>query len=151
MCSLVEKLTLYGENRRSLVADVIHPLLAQPIMELCLRTPTPVLTSGGRDRGLARHAFSHRLPDAIAGRRTKGSLGGYYARTVAGSLAFLRPFLLEGRLAQMNMINVARLEALLTREQLIIRGDYPSILFTALVESWVREWESRISSLHGRS
>ena len=151
VCSLVEKLTLYGENRRSLVADVIHPLLAQPIMELCLRTPTPVLTSGGRDRGLARQAFSHRLPDAIAGRRTKGSLGGYYARTVAGSLAFLRPFLLEGRLAQMNMINVARLEALLTREQLIIRGDYPSILFTALVESWVREWESRISSLHGRS
>ena len=149
--SLVEKLTLYGENRRSRVVDAVHPLLAQPIMELCLRTPTAVLTCGGRDRGLVRRAFSHRLPAAIASRRTKGSLGGYYARTVAGSLAFLRPFLLEGRLSQMKLIDVAHLEPLLTREQLIIRGDYPSILFTALVEAWVREWERRISSLNGRS
>lgn len=149
--SLVEKQTLYGENLRSRVADVVHPLMAQPIMELCLRTPTPMLTQGGRDRAAAREAFWRRLPEAVVGRRTKGSLGGYYARTVAGSLGFLRPFLLDGRLAQMRLIDVARLDPLLTRAQLAVRGDYPSILFAAMVEAWVRSWEQRVSSLRARN
>lgn len=149
--SLVQKQTLYGENRRSHVADVVHPLMAQPVMELCLNTPTAMLTRGGRDRALAREAFARRLPSVITSRRTKGSLGGYYARTVAESLSFLRPFLLEGRLSQLGLIDVARLDPLLTREQLAVRGDYPSILFTAVVEAWVRRWEGRISSLNGKS
>lgn len=149
--SLVEKQTLYGENRRSQVADVVHPLMTQPLMELCLKTPTPVLTRGGRDRALARQAFAHRLPEAIVQRRTKGSLGGYYARAVAASLSFLRPFLLDGRLAEMRLIDVARLEPLLSREQLAVRGDYPSIMFVAMIEAWVRSWEQRISSLRAGS
>jgi asparagine synthase (glutamine-hydrolysing) len=148
--SLLGKQTLYGENRRSHLADVVHPLMAQPVMELCLRTPTPVLTKGGRDRALAREAFERRLPQAVVGRRTKGSLGGYYARTVARSLDFLRPFLLEGRLADMKLIDVSRLEPLLTREQLAVRGDYPTILYAAMVEAWIRRWELQISSLRAQ-
>ena len=110
-----------------------------------------MLTQGGRDRAAAREAFWRRLPEAVVGRRTKGSLGGYYARTVAGSLGFLRPFLLDGRLAQMRLIDVARLDPLLTRAQLAVRGDYPSILFAAMVEAWVRSWEQRVSSLRARN
>lgn len=148
--SLVEKQTLYGENRRSRRVDVVHPLLAQPIVELCLATPTPLLTQGGRDRALARQAFAHRLPAAVVDRRTKGSLGGYYARTVGDSLAFLRPFLLDGRLAQLKLIDTDRLAMLLTREQLAVRGDYPTILYTAMVEAWVRRWEERSASSRRR-
>jgi asparagine synthase (glutamine-hydrolysing) len=147
--SLIEKQTHYGQNLRSAVADVIHPLMAQPILELCLSIPAPTLVAGGRDRALARRAFADRLPAEIAQRRTKGSLGGYYARMAAASLGFLRPFLLEGRLVQQGLVLADRLDPLLSEEQLTLRGDYPSILFAAVIEAWVRGWEANARRLSG--
>ncbi|MDB5441101.1 MAG: hypothetical protein JWM33_3528, partial [Caulobacteraceae bacterium] len=44
---------LRGWSRRAAVADVIDPLLAQPVTEFCLGLPVPDLIEGGRDRGLA--------------------------------------------------------------------------------------------------
>ena len=38
-------------------AERISPLFSQPLMELCLRIPTYVLTEGGWDRAVARRAF----------------------------------------------------------------------------------------------
>src|SRR5690606_24180262 len=53
----------------------IHPLLAQPVLEACLRIPTWLWVRGGRDRAVARRAFADLLPPAIATRRSKGGLG----------------------------------------------------------------------------
>lgn len=38
----------------------LSPLCSQPLMELSLRIPVDVLTVGGRDRAIARQAFSRR-------------------------------------------------------------------------------------------
>ena len=42
---------------------VVHPLISQPLIELCLRLPVWQLCLGGINRGLARAAFSGAIPD----------------------------------------------------------------------------------------
>ncbi len=140
---LAQKLLLHIENLRARQAEIVHPLLSQPIVELCLATPAQSLTEGGRDRGLARRAFAGRLPESVRQRRGKGALTGYYGRAVASGLEALRPYLLEGRLAAEGLLDRERLETRLTPEELIWRGAYFGVVMTAAVEAWVRHWEAR--------
>ncbi|WP_421932373.1 asparagine synthase-related protein [Phenylobacterium sp.] len=143
---LVQSQLVTGDCQRARDADLLHPLLAQPLVEYSLGLPTDVLTQLQRDRALARQAFSRRLPDAVVQRRSKGDMTGHYGRWVAASLPFLRSFLLEGRLAAQGIIDRERLEALLTAEQLAWGADYVSILFAAVLEAWAQRWEARIRS-----
>src|SRR5581483_7615216 len=53
-------------------AERLAPLCSPPLMELCLRIPTYVLTQGGWDRAVARRAFYDDLPPEIRNRRHKG-------------------------------------------------------------------------------
>lgn len=124
--------------------DVRHPLCAQPVIEACLALPTPLLAIGGRDRGLARRAFRDRLPAAIAERRSKGEMTRIYARLIVDNLDVLRPWLIEGRLAQLGLIDRAAAEAELTPEALIWRGQHAFILTAAALEGWTRMWEGRL-------
>jgi len=133
-----------GWSRRSAVADILNPLLAQPVVEFCLGTPVPDLVEGGRNRGLARRAFSGRLPPLVINRRSKGDLAAYYGRLVAASLGYLRPLLLEGCLAEAGLLDRPRLDAALTPERLILDRNSGDILATALIETWVRYWQTRV-------
>lgn len=129
-----------GESLRGRAADLIHPLLAQPIVEFCLARPVFELTAGGRGRALARRAFQSRLPGPILARRAKGDLTAHYGRAIAGSLAVLRPFLLEGRLAEQGLLDRSALDEALQADQLIWRGGYADILRLMVMEIWVRRW-----------
>ena len=142
IAQLAQKLTIHIENRRSQVAEVVHPLICQPMMEQWLAIPADHLTLGGRDRGLARKAFADRLPAAIRERRGKGELTGYYGRGVAASLPWARSYLLDGRLAAERLIDRARFEQVLTPEHQIWRGEAYLVLTALTVEAWVRRWES---------
>jgi asparagine synthase (glutamine-hydrolysing) len=133
-----------GWSRRSAAADVVNPLLAQPVVEFCLATPVPELLAGGRDRGLARRAFSDRLPTRLVNRRSKGDLAAYYGRLVAASLGYLRPLLLDGCLAEAGLLDRQRLDAALTPERLILDRNSGDILATALIEAWVRYWQTQV-------
>lgn len=143
IATLAQALFVNIEGLRGRAGEIVHPLLAQPVVELCLSIPVPDLTLGGRDRGLARLAFAERLPPAIRTRRSKGELGAYYGRVVGASLEVLRPLLLDGRLVAEGLLDRAELEKLLTREQLVWRGDYSRLMTAAVLESWVRHWEAR--------
>lgn len=140
---LAQKLTLNIENQRGRWAEVLNPLLAQPIVEHCLAIPVPVLTAGGRDRALARQVFSGRIPDAVRDRREKGDFGTYYTRAVADGLDMLRPYLLEGRLAAQGLIDRDRFDRLLTREALIWQAETAPIMSALMVEAWVRTWTEK--------
>ncbi len=141
---LVQGCGLHGASFQTEVATVFHPLLAQPVTEVCLALPTPQLTLGRRDRALARRAFSDRLPDAITTRRSKGEMTAFYGHLIADGLDVLRPWLLDGRLAAMGLIDRDRGDVALTRESLAWRGGYVDIMTTAAIESWVRAWERRL-------
>ena len=134
-------LPLLDPCARSEVTAMRHPLLSPPALDAAMSIPTYQMVSPGQDRALARAAFGMFLPDEVLWRRSKGELGGYFGQLVSGSLPELREHLLDGRLAAKGLLNLERLEADLTSEALIWGVDYLHILFTALIESWVRTWE----------
>ena len=108
---------------------------------MCIRDR---LTLGRRDRALARHAFADRLPAPLVVRRTKGEMTAFYGHLIADSLDLLRPWLLDGRLAAMGLIDAARADAALSRPALAWRGGYVDIMTTAAIEGCVRTWERRL-------
>lgn len=146
IAGVADSVSRHGPSLLTRVVDVRHPLCAQPVIEACLSLPTPVLTTGGRDRGLARLAFRGRLPPAILDRRSKGDMTSIYGRRALGNLAVLRPWLMEGRLAALGLIDADSVDRELTRETLLWRGRYATLSVTAAYEAWVRVWERRLGS-----
>ena len=144
--SLLQGHGLHGPSRLTAAVDVFHPLLSQPVIEACLGLSTPQLTLGRRDRALARLAFQDRLPPEILQRSSKGELTAFFGRMIADGLKDLRPWLLDGRLAALGVIDRAATEAILTRDALIRHGGYPDILVAALFEGWVRAWDQRLQA-----
>jgi asparagine synthase (glutamine-hydrolysing) len=134
-------LSLHGLSARTEAADLVHPLLSQPVMETSLRLPSWVLTGSGHDRLLARQAFADRLPPEILNRRSKGELAAYYGHVVAAATDDLLPHLLEGRLAAAGLIDRAQVEAALRPDHLIWQGGYGDLMMLALIESWLRGWD----------
>ena len=131
---------LVGPSLRARHVDCVFPLLAQPVVEASLRTVSVDLVRGGRDRGLARDVFADRIPEAIRLRKTKGDGTGYFSRMIERSLPALRDLLLGGELAALDLLDRARLEAMLTPDYLVVEGLYPEFLDAAIIELWVREW-----------
>ncbi len=128
-----------GSERARLV-DCLHPLLAQPVMAFSLQTSAIDLTQGGRDRALARRAFSDLLPETIVQRRSKGDGTAFFSRMVEASLPVLRPLLLEGELARRGLVDRGRLEMMLSPEHLVCEAGYPEFLDAAAIELWISAW-----------
>lgn len=124
--------------RRGIDRPLIHPLLSQPIVELCLSIPTWQLAPDIRDRGLARGAFRARLPEALLARRRKGEASTYYNRAIAENLPFLRDFLLGGRLAEMGFLDKARLEAALDANRMMHLDETRPVPLYVSFEAWLR-------------
>lgn len=144
IAGLLDSVSRHHPSALSCAVDVRNPLCAQPVVEACLSLPAPVLTCGGRERGLARRTFQDRLPLEIINRRSKGDLTQSYGRLVADNLAFLRPWLMEGRLAALGLVDVEAADRALTREALLWRGGYGALIVLAAFEGWVRRWEDRL-------
>jgi asparagine synthase (glutamine-hydrolysing) len=124
--------------RRGIDRPLIHPLLSQPIVELCLSIPTWQLAPDIRDRGLARDAFRARLPEALLARRRKGEASTYYNRAIAENLPFLRDYLLGGRLAEMGLLDKATLEAALDADRMIHVDETRPVPLYVSFEAWLR-------------
>jgi len=145
IAGVINGATFHGASAQTAAADLVHPLLAQPVVETCLVLSARQLTQGQRDRALARAAFRDRLPRSIAERRSKGELTAYYGRRLARSLGVVRPWLLEGRLAAAGLVDRPKLDGLLREDSLIWRGGVGEIMIAAAMESWVRTWEARLA------
>jgi asparagine synthase (glutamine-hydrolysing) len=144
IAGLADSVSRHSPSGLSRTIDVRNPLCAQPVIEACLALPAPVLTLGARERGLARHAFRDRLPAQIIDRRSKGDMTRIYGRLILDNLAFLRGWLLDGRLAALGVIDADAADRALTREALVWRGGSSAIMVAAAFEGWVRTWERRL-------
>jgi asparagine synthase (glutamine-hydrolysing) len=121
--------------------EVVNPLKAQPVQELCLRIPTHVLAHGGRSRGLARLAFADDLPAEIARRPTKGAVRDYIKAIWTANRPFVSSLLLDGALVRQGIVDRVKLEKTLAGS---LEGDYtdvPRLASLACVEAWVQSWE----------
>ena len=133
-----------GASRYGRVMDLLHPLMAQPVLELALSTPVWALVPEGRDRGLVRRAFAQQLPREIVDRRSKGEMSAYYAHVIAENLPFLRAYLLEGVLVDAGVLDRKALDGALSADALIYDSQSPILMTSMAVESWVRHWQTQV-------
>ncbi len=144
---LVNSRVYFGASLRTLAAEVVHPLMSQPVVEHLLAIPVIELTVGSRDRWLARQAFASRLPDKVVWRRGKGDLTAYYGRLVARSAPMLRTYLCDGLLASRGLIDTTALSQMLEPDQLARQDYYSEILTAALIEGWTRYWQAQATAV----
>jgi asparagine synthase (glutamine-hydrolysing) len=127
-------------------------LMSQPLMELCLRIPSYVWITGGRDRAIARRAFADVLPPAIVRRQQKGAIDQYNLRIFDANEAYVRDLLLDGLLVKEGLLDRARLERYLTRGASRTGFEYNDVLRHHLcTETWLRRWTQTSQSAAGRA
>ena len=123
-------------------APELHPLLSQPLMELCVRLPTYTLLSGGRPRGLARDAFDGLVPAQILQRRTKGGTTSFWMSSVAESRDYLDSLLLKGWLHREGMIDAELVVPWLRPDVVIPVALFPRLVASISAEMWLRSWHA---------
>jgi asparagine synthase (glutamine-hydrolysing) len=108
-------------------------------MEVCLQVPTYLLLRGGRERALARDAFSDRVPSQILRRRDKGSIVSHATEMIRQSEAFVRELLLEGVLAKAGVIVRRELEPYIVQGQSLREEYLLPLLACIAAEVWARK------------
>ncbi len=103
-----------GYYDRSIVTGAMRPipmLLAQPVVETCLRIAPYVMTAGGSDRALARAAFADLIPDFVEARVQKGETTRYFAAILTANRNWMGDALGCGELARSGVLKSASLNA----------------------------------------
>ena len=130
----------YDPYLRDAAPELVNPLLSQPLIELCLRLPTWVLTHGGRGRALARRAFAGEIPREIAMRQSKGGMEEYIARILQRNLPTARELLLDGHLVRHGLLDQAKVEATLAGRLSASGANVGEIHHCVAIEAWLRRF-----------
>lgn len=137
--ALSKVITRYPSFGVADVADVVHPLLSQPVMEACIRTPAYMSCLDGRDRGLARRVFSEGLPREILYRKSKGRTSNRYSRMFFDNIDFLREFILDGILVRQPFVNRRYVEGTLTVSGIAKSSNLMQVVGLVAKEAWLRK------------
>jgi len=121
-------------------ADPHHPLMSQPLLELCLRIPLYVLTKGGRQRGLARKAFAGIVCPEIIERETKGTTTMHTLGLLRDNRAFIAALMLDGLLVRRGILCREVLEPLVLHTRPIRVAQIFPLLSAIAAEVWARRW-----------
>ncbi len=126
-----------------------HPLLSQPLMEVCLQIPTYTLLRGGRDRALARDAFSDRVPPQIIARTGKGTTTSSLMRLVRRSASFVKDLVMEGELIREGIVDRTALEPYVAHGRPVDQWTVSPLLSCIVAEIWLRKWTAAGLRLNG--
>lgn len=130
----------FGRER---VHPLFAPLMAQPVIEACLRVPSWLWCSGGRNRAVVRAAFAEDLPVEILRRRIKGSPSSFMIGLFEANRSLIREFLASGLLARERLIDVAAVTTFLDSFERAPPARYARLMTLVDVEAWARSWEDR--------
>ena len=122
------------------LVEAHHPLLSQPLMDLCLRIPIYGLLKDGRHRGLARAAFHTALPSEIIERESKGTTTAYVLGLLRGSQPFIADLLLDGMLVREGVLDKKALAPYVLRAQPMRSEHLFPLLASISAEIWIRSW-----------
>lgn len=120
-----------------------EPLTSQPLLELCLQIPTFILAADGRERSLARKAFSEELPAPIAERRSKGAIEVFLTNAIMSNVAFVREVMLDGELVKNRLLERSVLERALGQTPERVRSSMGELFDYLALEVWLRGWLGR--------
>lgn len=115
------------------------PLMAQPVMEAALRTPTWMWIAGGRNRSIARDAFAGELPQEVLERQSKGTFAGYLGALYQRNRLHIRSMVLGGKLRDQDLLDVISVSRYLASDTPPKDDRYLRILFLYMVESWLQQ------------
>lgn len=118
----------------------LYPLLAQPVVELCLRIPTWLWFERGCNRAVARRAFEATLPEQVAWRRSKGSPDAFLVALFESRRQQIRRLLLDGNLAGHGLLDCDALAAYLDDPRPVRGSGHVRILRLVDAEAWSRCW-----------
>lgn len=121
----------------------IAPLLSQPLMEAVLRIPLYRLSYDGRDRALARDAFSGQIPQAIERRQSKGGIEEYAKRSLLNNMKLIKELLLEGSLVSEGLLDKDKLWEILTQQPSEIPSRVAELYDYVNIEAWLRDGNER--------
>jgi asparagine synthase (glutamine-hydrolysing) len=124
--------------RRELDHPIVTPLMSQPLVELCLQIPTWLWCADGRNRAVARDAFSDLLPPAILARRSKGTPSSFSLEIFETHRASIEAMLLDGHLARQGLIDIGPLSHLLRHPHPAQIAEPLRALRLLDVEAWLR-------------
>lgn len=121
---------------------MINPLIAQPVVEACLGIPSWAWVRGGRNRAVAREAFSSDLPPAIVNRKAKSGPTSFSSQLLSKYRSQMRERLLGGALAEQQVIDVGAVSHAL--DNVMQQGGPRSLRLLQLAdtEAWCRHWSS---------
>ncbi|MGJ4728106.1 asparagine synthase-related protein [Luteimonas sp. SDU101] len=114
------------------------PLLSQPVVEACLRTPTWMWVEGGMNRAVARSAFAGRLPPDILHRRSKGTYMSYLGVVYRDQKWKMRDYLLSGRLHAQGLLDALQLEQFIAQDLPPRDRSFTRIFELCMIENWAR-------------
>lgn len=114
------------------------PLLSQPVMETCLSIPSWMWVADGRNRSVARLAFSDVLPTRVLHRRSKGSFSQYNAAVYRRNKEAMRCFLLDGQLRAHDLLDPEALSDFFDRPLSPRDRSFMRIVDLCRAENWVR-------------
>jgi asparagine synthase (glutamine-hydrolysing) len=143
---LAEVMNRHRPVSRHEYAPQHHPLLSQPLVELCLQIPTYLLVQGGHERALARAAFCDRVPPEIIRRHDKGSIVSHVTELIRRGADFIRELLLEGVLAGQGLIVRGELDPYIVEGEPLREEHYPSLMACIAAEVWARTCTDRSST-----
>ncbi|WP_232129393.1 asparagine synthase-related protein [Luteimonas sp. BDR2-5] len=123
-----------GEGR-----SMRFPLLSQPVVEACLRVPTWMWIDEGRNRSIARDAFSDLLPDRILNRRSKESHLNYMAAVYTRSKPEIRNILGCGHLRSQGIVDWEALETFFESGLVARDMSFLRVIDLCMVENWLRD------------
>jgi asparagine synthase (glutamine-hydrolysing) len=116
-------------------------------MELCLRIPSYVWITGGRDRAIARRAFADVLPQAVVRRTLKGHIDHYNRQMFDRNVMFMREMLLDGLLVKAGLLDRTVLQRFMDPGATLATSEYNEVLRQHLcTEVWVRQWAALTTS-----
>jgi asparagine synthase (glutamine-hydrolysing) len=119
-----------------------HPLISQPLIELCLRIPTYLLLHNGRSRSLARSAFKNHIPIEICDREDKGSITSTVTSQIRGNEAFVREILMDGVLVREHIIERETVDRCIVNREPLRATDVRPLLACIAAEVWYRSWNT---------
>lgn len=127
---------------RSEVAPLITPFYAQPVIEFCLGVPSWLWCAGGRNRAIARQAFTDLLPAAILDRRTKGGFDGFANELLLERRGEAHARLREGQMARAGLLDLTAIDTTLAGERPIAERSANRLLRLLAIEAWLGCWAS---------
>jgi asparagine synthase (glutamine-hydrolysing) len=142
LLSLVHPVPYYDPFERDAAPESVHPLLSQPLVEMCLQLPTWVLTRGGRGRALARRAFASDLPPQIASRRSKGGMEEHVQAVLLRHIDFARSMLLDGELVRRGLLDRKKVEETLSGRPTVLASHTGRVHVYIAIEAWLQRWSA---------